>query len=566
VTPQLAAIRARAQQLQASGKLAEAYAAHGEALRLAPDSAGIHLSAGMLAYALARQESSLAHFEQAARLDPRCYPAIDAALRICIAVGLRERALRYAAMAQTLRPQSVAALACGLLVPPIAQSREAIQATRLGYERALDGLLAAPLRLEEPDGVLGTAAFFLAYHGENDRDLQVKTARMFARLIPSLDWTAPHCLRVARRPGRLRVGFISRFFYSHSICTTSQGLVEQLSRERFEVYLLRITPSHEDAATARIRASADHALDLDAGIYRAREQIAALELDLLFYQDIGMEATSYFLAFARLAPVQCVSFGHPNTTGIPNLDYFVSNDLFEPPQATEHYSEKLFLLHDLPTLAYYERPATPVIESRAAARASLGLPAETPLYVCPQTLYKLHPDMDGLMRGILERDRDGLVVLIEGQFEEFTRQLRARFAVSMPEVQSRIVFVRRMNFGDYMILLAVADVILDTLHFNGMNSSLEAFAVGTPVVTLPSGLQRGRHTQAMYRKMRIDAGIATSRERYIESAVRIATDQSYRQELRELLLARNHVLFRDPRVVAEFERFFSASCAQSSDL
>jgi hypothetical protein len=43
--------------------------------------------------------------------------------------------------------------------------------------------------------------------------------------------------------------------------------------------------------------------------------------------------------------------------------------------------------------------------------------------------------------------------------------------------------------------------MLDTLHFNGMNSSLEALAVGLPVVTLPTQLQRGRHTRAMYLKL-----------------------------------------------------------------
>ncbi len=40
-------------------------------------------------------------------------------------------------------------------------------------------------------------------------------------------------------------------------------------------------------------------------------------LDILFYPDLGMTPLTYFLAFARLAPVQCVSWGHPVTTGIP---------------------------------------------------------------------------------------------------------------------------------------------------------------------------------------------------------------------------------------------------------
>ena len=64
----------------------------------------------------------------------------------------------------------------------------------------------------------------------------------------------------------------------------------------------------------------------------------------------------YFLAFSRLAPVQCVSFGHPDTTGIPTMDYFVSNDLYETPGSEAHYSERLFRLHDLASLAYYYRP------------------------------------------------------------------------------------------------------------------------------------------------------------------------------------------------------------------
>jgi tetratricopeptide (TPR) repeat protein len=68
-------------------------------------------------------------------------------------------------------------------------------------------------------------------------------------------------------------------------------------------------------------------IDSHGGLERAHTQLGALELDVLFYQDIGMESVSYFLSFARLASVQCVSFGHPNTTGVPNMDYFISNDL-----------------------------------------------------------------------------------------------------------------------------------------------------------------------------------------------------------------------------------------------
>jgi protein O-GlcNAc transferase len=563
VTAQLMALRESAKRLHQHGKLAEALQIHADALRLAPGEIGIWLSAGRLAHELGLQEVSLPHFEQAAKLDPRCYAAVEAARRICVAVGLYERAAHYSSLAQRLNPSDGTSIALALLLPSIAQSRDEIRQTRLRYEQGLDSALGSDFHIEEPDGVLGTSAFFLAYHGENDRALQMKAARMYSKAIPSLQMTAAHCIPgVLRRPGKIRVGFISRFFSAHSIFTTSHGLIDKLPRDRFDVYALRITPARDDEATAKIRASADHTVDLDPGIYRAREQIAALALDILFYQDIGMEPTSYFLAFARLAPVQCVSFGHPNTTGIPTVDYFISSDLFETAEAASHYSESLYLLHDLPTLAYYYQPAAAPAAAPGAAtpcvatRGDFGLPADKTLYVCPQTLYKVHPDFDRLVRGILERDAGGLVVFINGQFAEFTDQLRIRFRRSLGPLDQRTVFLPRMNFPRFLELLAMADVVLDTVHFNGMNSSLECFAVGTPIVTLPTALQRGRHTRAMYAKMQIFDCVATDADDYIDIAVRIGTDRGCARSLRERIRSRNHVLFEDPRVVREFERFF----------
>jgi protein O-GlcNAc transferase len=555
----LAGAREMAKALHAQGRLSESLAVHEEVLRLAPDAVVVRLSAARLAHALERQELSLEHFEAAVRSDPQCYPAVEAARRICAGAGLAERAAHYARRAYELNPTPEARMSMALIVPSIMPSAEAIPDARARYERGVTELLAAPPHLAAPGGDLGVAAFFLAYHGECDRDLQVATARLFLRAIPSLDFTAPHCAESRDAPARerrgtkIRIGFISRFFAAHSIFSTSVGLIEKLSREVFEVVVLRITPSRDDACTARVRAAADLAVDLDPDLYRARDQIAALALDILFYQDIGMEPLSYFLAFARLAPVQCVSFGHPNTTGIPTMDYFISNDSFEPADADAHYSETLVKLHDLPTLAYYYEPKMP---DASATAESFGLPHGSTLYVCPQTLFKLHPDFDPIFEGILERDPGGVVVLIAGQFREFTDRLRARFARTLAARAQRVLFLPFMTLDRFMQLLALADVVLDTPHFNGMNSSLQAFAVGTPIVTLPGRFQRGRHTQAMYRKMAILDCIARDAGDYVDIAVRIGTDRDHARALRQRILARKHVLFEDPRVVQEFERFF----------
>jgi predicted O-linked N-acetylglucosamine transferase (SPINDLY family) len=451
----------------------------------------------------------------------------------------------------------------GLAVPAIESSRDSIRATRAGYERALDELRQLDRRMPAPSGLCGAQAFFLAYHGECDRDLQIKAASLYAQLVPALLYVSPHCQRASRRPGRIRVGFISRHLHQHSIGKTTRGLIAELDRTRFEVFGIHVVPSHRDETTAAIRAVADHWIEVVddlANISGMHEQLAALELDVLFYQDIGMDPATYFLAFARLAPVQCVSFGHPNTTGVPNIDYFVSNDLYETAEAREHYSERLFLLRDLPTLAYYYKPEPP---RELPVRAVFGLPEDATVYVCPQTLFKFHPDFDYLIGEILERDPRGRLVLIRGALREWSAALLARFERSIPKVVGRIQLLPRLSRSRFLELLSVSDVMLDPPHFNGMNSSLEAFAVGLPVVTQPTRLQRGRHTQAMYLKMGIRDCIADDAQHYIDIAVRLGTDPGARAELRHRLLEQHHVLYENPRVVREFERFFTTAVRET---
>jgi predicted O-linked N-acetylglucosamine transferase (SPINDLY family) len=149
--------------------------------------------------------------------------------------------------------------------------------------------------------------------------------------------------------------------------------------------------------------------------------------------------------------------------------------------------------------------------------------------------------------------------MVEGRVRNWTRLLRRRWRKTMPDVLERIVFVPRMPADDYLSLIALADVMLDTIHFNGMNTSLEAFAVGTPVVTLPTGFQRGRHTQAMYRRMGLDDLVAADALSYVERAVRFANDAGSRDEAKRRIVERRHVLFEDVEVVREFERFFRAA-------
>jgi predicted O-linked N-acetylglucosamine transferase (SPINDLY family) len=113
-----------------------------------------------------------------------------------------------------------------------------------------------------------------------------------------------------------------------------------------------------------------------------------------------------------------------------------------------------------------------------------------------------------------------------------------------------------MPSATFRRLISAADVVLDTVHFNGMNTSLEAFSAGAAVVTLPTMLQRGRHTQAMYRKMGLADAIASDERNYVDIAVRLANDRDMLSELRRRITERNEALFEDARVTQEFAEAF----------
>jgi protein O-GlcNAc transferase len=536
-----------------AGRRIEALQAYAQCARLVPHSPRVYYWMGSVLQDLARLEAALACYDLASRIDTGFWEAAMHAGKVAASLGLKDRATRHLVHAQRLHADPGLALQSALLTDAVHDSVVQIAATRERFSAALDRFLEQPTHIADPLHTVVIPSFYLAYHGICNRDLHMKLARVFRAATPDLDWTAPQCRAPRTRTGRIKIGFISQFMHNHSIGKTTRGLVAELCRDRFEIYVVNIPPVLLDETANWIKDRADHWITLPADLIQARLQLAALELDILFYQDIGLEPFSYCLAFARLAPVQCVTFGHPDTSGIPNMDYYISCDLWETDESDDHYSERLVRLRDVPVLAYYYRPER---RMPARTRAHLGLKDEEHVYLCPQTLFKLHPDFDRLLAGILERDSQGRVLLICAHCSEWSMGLQQRFGRHMPHVSDRIQFIPAFDQEGFLQLLSVVDVMLDTVHFNGFNTSLEAFSVGTPVVTLPGQLQRARHTQAMYRRMGIDGCVAADEQEYIDIAVGLGTDAERRRALRELILERNHVLFEDRRVVTELEAFF----------
>jgi predicted O-linked N-acetylglucosamine transferase (SPINDLY family) len=523
-----------------------------QALSIQPERIDSLINMGNILFDLNRLDNAISCFETAAAGDPENRQVGRALINLGNAYrrkGDADAARDAYAKALARRRHDGLRIKSATTLPIVQQSWEHIGEIRRDFEGRVRALLEDDVLVTDPSLETSTTTFFLAYHGLGDRHLQELVAELHLKSCPWLGTVAPHVENPPAGRDKIRVGFLSTYFRRHSVGRLMQGVIERLPKELFEIVVIT-QPGQRDAIVRAIEAAADKTISMPADLTEARDAIVAEELDILFYADIGMDVRTYFLAFARLAPVQCVTWGHPDTTGIPNIDYYLSSALIEPDGADADYSETLYPLQTLPT--YYLRPKIP---GDLKSRDELGLGSAKRIYLCPQSVIKHHPDLDEIVAGILRGDGAAEVLLVEGAVPDWTRQVAARMAETIPDVAGRVAPVPRMGPNDFLALMKAADVIFDPPHFSGGNTSFEAFQMAKPVVAHDGNFMRGRVTAGMYRAMGIEDATGQSLGECAEIALSLGRDEDRRKDMEARITDAREVLFEQEPAAREFERF-----------
>lgn len=447
-----------------------------------------------------------------------------------------------------------------LTLPLIYADGKALHAAREAFAAGLDTLAA-----QLPDALRGLSAeqaldglrwtnFFLAYQGQDDRAPQAAYAALAAGVVEraGAQWRAPLPARAARG-GRLRIGFASAFFHVGTCGRYFRSWITDLDRARFEVFAYHLFPGMDEVAEAIAR-RADCFRTF--GGSRARPSLVAPviradELDVLVYPELGMDACSFGLAALRLAPRQYAGWGHPVTTGHATIDGFISCRTMEPAEADAQYTERLWRLPGIGTR--YERLALP----GDATRAEFGLPEKAVLLLCPQSLWKIHPDNDALFAEILAAHRDALLLFFSGRHPAVTDQFMRRLERSLAQhglaVRERVRVLPPVAHEDYLRINMVCDALLDTLHWSGGNTSLDALACGVPIVTLPGAFMRGRQSAGMLGLLGLPELVARDRDDYLAIAARLIGDAAWRRERAACIRDRADRLFDLPDAIVSLQ-------------
>jgi protein O-GlcNAc transferase len=523
------------------------------ALKIVPKDVEALNNYGNVLRELGEPKNSIAQFQLAHRLSPDNSIISGNLGRALLRSGDYKTAIQVLQSAIKINPNdSSLKFINALALPTIPANLEQLAEARRRQSALIDDLLTTNLQLTNPLTEIGMTNFIAAYQGYDDYEIQKKLATCYRTACSELNYIAPH-IGQKRKYGKIRIGFISAHLGNHTIGKLNHSLISGLNKNKFELYLfcLGANKRTKDGICQKFVNNIDKISFLNSTLSHMHSTISRAKLDIVYYPDIGMEPLSYFLGFSRLAPVQCVTWGHPISSGISTIDYFISSELTELVTSDSQYTEKLLRLKYFST--DYSRPNKLNITK---SRADFKLKDATHLYICPQSLFKFHPDFDEILAGILRNDVDGEIVLLEGQHQEWTIRLKGRFKKVIPDVADRIKFIPRLSERDFLQFVSLADVVLDTPHFCGGNTSYEAFALGKIVVTLPSKFLRGRLTLGLYRQMGIDMLIASSAEEYIKIAVKYGTSKQARGSLETLILKAQKTIFGTKNSVLAHEQFF----------
>ena len=517
------------------GRLQESLDCLQRALQLNPDSPELLALLGELHQDLQDPGAALACYQRSVELRPLQAHTQRNLGVLYTAKNQPHRALQHFEQAQKAEPHPMNLLLASKAFPVIYDSKEQVTYWRNRLSHCINDLVETGVTIDTTDTIIPTT-FYFAYQGENDRPLMERLAKVFQGV---------QCCDAAKegnwkpRSRKLRVGFLSAFFCQHTIGRLNLGIIQRLPRDQFEVTVIALH-HHTDQHSNKYRNAADHYVEVPRQPRKARQIIADLGLDILIFADVGMDCLSQTLCYSRMAPIQAVTWGHPDTTGSPAVDYFISTDLAETADAQDHYTEQLIRLPGMGI--YYDRPQ---LEGSRRDKSHFGLDPNRRVYLCPQTLFKFHPDFDEPLKKILEADAGGDLVVIRGSTPEWVEALMNRWRRVLPDADQRIKFLPSLPRRDFLHLLSIADVMLDPFPFCGGNTTYEAIGVDIPVVTLPDQYLRGRLTHGLYQQMGDTSLSVSSVDEYVARSVRLANDRDYSSELRRTLAETSHRIFEN---------------------
>lgn len=354
---------------------------------------------------------------------------------------------------------------------------------------------------------------------------------------------------------KIKIGYYSADFHSHATAYLVAQLFEEHYRERFELVAFSFGPDVSDAMRRRLKGGFDQFVDVrektDIDVARVSRELGIdIAVDLKGFTQDGR-----FGIFAhRCAPIQVSYLGYPGTTGAPYMDYVVVDKVVVPPEAQQHFTEKVVYLPH----SYQVNDATRKISDRVFTKAELGLPEQGFVFCCFNNNYKIMPSVFDIWMRLLQAVPGSVLWLLkdnESVVENLRREAQARGVEG-----DRLVFAPRMPLDEHLARHKLADLFLDTLPVNAHTTASDALWAGLPVLTRAGKSFAARVAASLLHAVGLPELVTETVEDYEALALALARDPQRLHSLRDKLNEQkgNSPLFDAKRFARDIEAAYVA--------
>ncbi len=332
---------------------------------------------------------------------------------------------------------------------------------------------------------------------------------------------------------RLRIGYLSPDFGDHPISHVTLPIYRL--HDRTSVKVICYATLDRSAAGGpyldEIKDSADHFIDLSRASFRdAARRIADDRIDILIDMTGYMRHSRPQVLALRPAPLQLYWQGHTGSLGGSLVDYVIGDAVVMPADEEHYYTEKIIRLPD--TFSSADRHP---ISDTPGSRADYGLPENAIVFCAFNNPLKIEPGVFAAWMRILAAVPDSVLWLSRTGDPTAGENLKAA-AEAAGIGAERLVFATRVP--DKRVHLArhvLADLFLDTFHFNASTTALDALWAGLPTLTRRGNNAYSRLCASYLHAVGLPDLIAENTEDYVARAIELARDTDARRTLKAKL-------------------------------
>lgn len=430
--------------------------------------------------------------------------------------------------------------------------REAIQHFLSLRQRQCEWPVVEPWERVPRETLLGGMSPLSMAAYTDDPMLQLATAWHYNKTDVGAPLAPPPDLAAARRPGRLRVGYLSSDLREHAVGFLMAEVFALHDRAEIEAFAYYCGPASDDAMHRRFRETAEHFVDL-AGLDDVQAAARIAEDGIQILVDVNgytREGRTKLLA-QRPAPVIVNWLGYPGSLGSPTHHYIVADETLVPPGDEIYYSEKVLRLP-----CYQPNDRAREVAPARPTRAQAGLPDEAFVFCCFNGAHKITRFTFARWMRILA-GVPGSVLWLLGSTGGAERNLR-QAAEAAGIAPTRLIFAPKLAHAAHLARYPLADLFLDSAPYNAHTTSSDALWMGVPVLTFPGRSFPARVCASLVRSAGLAELVRADAEDFVATAIRLAGEPQTLAALRARLRDSRDscVLFDTPLLVRSLEGLY----------